>query len=87
MLFQNRQAVGYGSQTSALNVARIVAWPGVVIIFSFRNAVVNHHRKERRRCIFGKHPVDVIAHPYFLFHHKMQLFQKSVIEVFKVFKF
>ena len=80
--FQRRETVGRGSQTAALDVAGVVTRSTVVVIPAARHAVVDHHGEERRRGIFGKHSIDVVAHPHLQVDHVVQLFQESIVQFF-----
>ena len=61
----------YGSQTvsdrrqaTTLDVARVVSRTTVIIVPTFRYTIRNYHREVRCRSIFGKHTIDVVAHPH-----------------------
>ena len=79
MFFQRRQAVGNRTESRTLDIGRIIARTAVVIIPSFRYAIVDEERQEGGRCILGKHTVDIVADTHLHIHKVADLLHKGGI--------
>ena len=77
MFLQGGEAVGYCTQPRTLYISGVITRSAVVIIASFGNTIVDKQGKECGRCIFGKHPVDIIAYTHLHIHKIMHLFHKG----------